>query len=148
MSDFQGPLPVPGPSVAVWEQDGPIAGEDERGRGATQALATVPQGITTVRDVPTLAAAANGYAVADTKAIRVLGRTPQRRNVVLVASVAPAVAGALVGVLNVDQSLAEAGVGLFMHHGIPVPLTTAGEIWFRAFGNGVTVTFWADIDVG
>lgn len=86
MSDVQQPLPVAGPSAAVWEQDGSVGGEDQLGHGAVKAIATTPQGIATVRNVPALAAAANSVTVAAGQTMRIVGRTPQRRRLTLLAT--------------------------------------------------------------
>jgi hypothetical protein len=44
--------------------------------------------------------------------------------------------------------MAQAGVGLIVHHGLALTLESANEIYFRASAANVTISFWSEIDVG
>ena len=56
--------------------------------------------------------------------------------------------GAQVGWLNVDQGMAEAGVGLIVCASVPIPIASSNELWFRALGVASRVSYWSEIDAG
>lgn len=153
MSDEIQQPPISGPSAQTWLQETAVGGTDVEGENAPVAVAVAPQGVGTTRTVPTLAAASNTVSVtATTGPQRVLGATPQRRRVTLVAvdaSAAPATAyGAVIGRLNVDGDMARS-VGLPLMQGVPVDLSSAGEVWAYASGAvPIAVSFWSEIDKG
>lgn len=135
-------------SSRTWEQEGPVGGEDFDGEAAPVALAVSPQGIQTTRVVPTAEATANNVGVAALSAQRILGRTPQRRRVTLIGFTAGGTVGALIGRLAVDMGMAQANVGLALLHGVPIPITSADEIWAQAGAAAIDVSYWAEIDRG
>lgn len=135
------PEPTPGASASTWEQEVPIGGEDALQNLAPRAIPVMPQGILTVRNVPSLGAAANSVAfVANDKPFRLLGRAPQRRRVTIVSTAA--------GMINVSDSMAAGGVGLPVPANVPIPISSAGEIWFAPGIAAGVAGFWAEIDQG
>lgn len=127
------------PSSQTWEQDVNIGGEDANSEPAARAAAVSVQGIANVRNVPSMAAAANKIAVVTSSATRVVGKTAQRRAITICADVD--------GYLCVDESSAQAASGMPLPADTPVTLQSAAEIWFASTGNG-TVGFWAELDLG
>lgn len=139
MSQFQ--EPPAGPSAQTWEQDVVVGGEDVNSNPAPLAVATAPQGIATVRDVPTVAAAANSRAfLASAEPFRLVGKTLQRRHITIITTAA--------GLLNVSMSMSQGQVGLPIPPNVPIPLSSASEIWFAPGAGAGVIGFWAEIDQG
>jgi len=141
--------PSPGPAASTWQQDVAVGGEDVENNPAPLAVAVSPQGITTVRDVPTIGAASNSVTVPSGLCKRIVGKTLQRRRITLVADAPGVTYGNPVGRINVEEGLALAHVGLLLRDGVPMPLASSGEIWFMADNAvDVEVSFWSEIDLG
>jgi hypothetical protein len=133
------PEPYVGPSASTWTQDTSIGGENVDSQPAPVALAVSPQGIVQVRDVPTMRAVANSYPfAASADAFRLVGETPQRRAITIIATAAVT--------LNVDQGLAQSGTGLPIPANTPVAFESAGQIWCKPGAGAGIVGFWAEID--
>jgi hypothetical protein len=131
---------------AVLEQDVPVGGADLDGRMPGAALATVPVGIATVREVPALTHNSARFAlVADGDAIRI-GRTVQRRRLVVSVS-ASATATAYV-IAGDNKQQAESGFGLEIPQGTMLVLGTAADLWFAAFGADLYVSWLQELDQG
>lgn len=129
----------PGPGASTWIQDVSVGGEDAESHPAPRAQAVSVQGIALVRNVPALEAAANAYATPAATAVHLVGATPQRRAITIIATVA--------GTLATSKDNAIAGAGLPIPANVPVPLQSAGEIWFYS-ASAATVGFWAELDRG
>jgi hypothetical protein len=129
----------PAVSARTWDQNVTAAGEDYDGHPADVALAVAPQGIQHSRNIPTIAAAANSYAIAAGDTKRLIGKVPQRRRITIVSTAA--------GFLNVDQGMAQAAIGLPVVANTQIILQSSGEIWFNATANAV-IGYWAEIDLG
>jgi hypothetical protein len=125
------------------EQDVPVGGAVD-GKLANAAVATLPQGILTVREMPALAATFGKLTLPPLSTSRI-GRHPQRRRLLL--SVRSADPDAFV-TLAESEYQASIGYGLDITPGHPpIPLHYAGELWVCAFGaSPVTVSFVAEID--
>jgi len=129
-------------SADVWEQTMPVGGEDFKGRPPARATAVTVTGIVTVREVPTLGAAAQVMVLKVGDACRVVGRTDQRRFITLCANqdmyVSPQ-----------EQPLeASSPVGLFIPANTLWQTSAAVEIWAVAATTAGQVTFWAELDQG
>jgi hypothetical protein len=147
---FQEPAAVPGQAASQWEQDVSIGGEDIHGEPAPRALAVAPQGIQTTRVVPTIAAASNTVTIAVGGCTRILGKTPQRRRVTVVAfpTAGAGTYGAKLGNCNVDENMARSN-GLGLPQGVPVPMTSSSEVWVANTSAAIMdVSYWAEIDNG
>jgi len=120
-------------------QDVSVGGEDFRSEAAPVAVAVAVQGIALVREVPPLAASANSYAVPANTTATIVGASPQRRMITIVASAA--------GVIAPSKDLADAGVGLPVPANVPIPIGSASEIYWRST-TLATVGFWAELDRG
>ncbi len=143
--------PSPGPAASTWQQDVSIGGEDINNDPAPVALAVAPQGIATVRDVPTISASSNMVTATSARSERLIGKTNQRRRITLTAlGPGATVYGAPVAVVNVDGGMTDTLTGMPLCHGVPVSLSSAGEIWFHTYAAiaSVTVGYWAEIDLG
>ncbi|MGE5827531.1 MAG: hypothetical protein ACM30G_04100 [Micromonosporaceae bacterium] len=136
--------PPAGTSSATWEQDVGVGGEDVHSEPAAKAVAVSVQGIATVRNVPSLAAATNLYQVAINSLTPLLGRSPQRRAVTIVSSVA--------GYICAGKPAGETGPagkpqGMPVPANTPVYLSTSAELYFFASAAG-EVGYLAEIDLG
>lgn len=124
---------------AVWNQDMPTGGADELGRIPGAAVAVVPVGVVTVRDVAALRATAGTYTLTINQTVRLVGRSPQRRRLLVCATADY--------MLCTDENTAQAGVGMTVTSEQPVALETAGEVWLRAVAAG-SFGFWSEYDEG
>lgn len=123
----------------VWNQDVPTGGADDAGNMPAAAVAVVPVGIVTVRDLAPLRATAGTYELASGSTVRLVGRSPQRRRLLVTSSTQY--------MLCADENTAQAAMGMTVTTDQPVELRTAGEVWLRAQGNGL-FGFWAEYDEG
>lgn len=142
MSDFDPNIPSD-----VWEQDVPVGGADSAGQLPPAAIATVPVGVQTVREVPALAHSTGAFALTDGGPALRLGRVVQRRRLVLSVSVDAATPDAYV-VAGDNQQQAASGVGLRIPQGAMLVLGTAGELWFAAFEADLTLSWLQEFDQG
>jgi hypothetical protein len=129
----------------VWEQDVPIGGADTTGELPAAAIAAVPVGVATVREVPALRHTSGAYAIPPGTAVRVLGRVPQRRAWYVSADAGPLVLG------DTEQQ-AVSGQGYWLHAPTAphAPFRSAAEVWIANHHatDVVTVSFWAELDQG
>lgn len=126
-------------SSHVWNQDAPVGGEDIHGTPAQYAEAVSVQGIVTVRDVPTLAAAAGKLTLAANVGKRFFGMAPQRRRITVTFSAA--------GFLCLTQNDADNNNGLIMPANVPFVSHYAGEM-YAVITAGGDVSWWAELDQG
>lgn len=130
-----------GPSAETWTGDTMIGGEDSHGQPAARALAVAPQGVTLVRDMPTMRASSGKVAFAAAgEAFRLVGEAPQRRAITIIATAA--------GWLCSDQANAQASNGMPLPANTPIPLETAAQLWFKPGAALGEIGFLAEIDQG
>jgi hypothetical protein len=130
----------------VWEQDVPVGGADVDGQLPGAALATVPVGVATVRNVPTLAHTSGRFALLEGGTAQRIGRVIQRRRLIL--SVSTSVAPDAYIVAGDTQQQAEGGFGLEIPAGAMLVLGTAGELWFAAVGDDLRLSWLQEMDQG
>lgn len=129
----------------VWEQAGPVGGADVDGRIPATAKPVLPVGVQTVRVLPTL----NGNfgaltATSGGDAVRLVGRAPQRRQLVVLATSA----GAAVVTLSDNAQQAKSGYGFRLPLNLPIPLPYAGELWVASATADALVSFASLVDQG
>lgn len=129
----------------VWEQEGPQGGAVD-GQLPAAAVATVTQGVSTVREVPALRHITGRLDLTETGAPLRIGREPRRRRLVL--SVDYSAVGSAYVVAGDTEQQARAGYGLRVPPGAVLVLATAGELWWATFGADLGVTFLAELDQG
>lgn len=126
-----------------WQQQGPVGGAYD-GHSPELAVNVVAVGITTVREVPTLASA-SGTVLASAsgstgQVAQLVSYSPQRRRITI---------GAVSGSprLCSNKAQAEAGQGLPIPTGAnPICLPYAGELWVYFPTNTDGVGFFAELD--
>lgn len=131
----------------VIEQDVPVGGS-VAGDLPGKALATLPVGIVTVREVPALGLSA-GTMTLTAGSVQRLGRDPLRRRVTV--NVVPSVGADVDTVvwLGTNEQQARGAYGFALPRGRDVTFNYGGELWF-ALPSGAavpaTVTFFMEID--
>lgn len=129
----------------VWEQATPLGGADLNGLMPRTAVPVLPVGVQTVRVVPSLVATLGNVAlVSGAGAVMLVGRTPQRRHIVVWATSA----GAAVVTLSENKGQATAGYGARLPLNAPIPLPYAGDLYVATTGADAVVSFAAMIDQG
>ncbi len=134
--------PVSQVSADAWEQHGAVGGQDPQGRLPAYAEAVAVTGIVQVREVPTLAAVAQAVALTAGAPLRVTGRTPQRRFIILSSNV------------DIYVGTEENNLRATQPVGLRVPADTlfstaaAVEIWVVTGDSDGVVTFWSELDRG
>lgn len=128
----------------VAEQDVPIGGAID-GDLPRAAVAVLPAGIVTTRELPTLDVTF-GTLTIPSGSVQRLGRDPRRRRLLL--SVRPHATATAYVVISETEQQARSGYGLTVLQGQSPPgaLTYAGELWFAAVGADMQVGFCAEID--
>lgn len=128
----------------VWEQEtagGAVAGELPRA-----ALPTLPQGVTLVREAPSLRHTSGAVAQAVGAVPLALGREPRRRRILIAVRSTDATSYVVAGD---SREQAGAGFGLILPAGSLVELHTAEALYLAAFGPaGVTVSWLSELDQG
>jgi hypothetical protein len=123
-----------------WEQDVPAGGADVEGGVPRAALAVAPIGITDIRITPALDAASGQLSLAIGQSSQLVGRTPQRRRIL--------VGGTVAFTLCVTPQQAAAGGGLPVPANTIVTLTTAAPLWVQCGAAAGLVGFVAELDQG
>lgn len=142
MTDFDPAVPS-----AVWEQDVPTGGADDAGQLPGAAVATVPIGVQTVREVPTLRHTSGAVDLTTTGQPYRLGRVAQRRRLVLSVAPASATPDAYV-VAGDNEQQAAGGFGLRIPAGTVLVLGTAESMWFATFGADLNISWLQEFDQG
>lgn len=138
--DPKGPLQQPEISSDLWEQDVPVGGENLPAGRPAAADAVVPVGITVTREAPPLKAVANAIPVQNGQIIRIAGRTPQRRRILI--------SGTAAFILCTSEGEAQQGTGLSVAANMaPITITAAVDLWAQASGAGL-ITFLAEFYEG
>lgn len=131
--------------VDVLEQDVPVGGVFD-GVQPRAAIATLPVGISTVREVPALRVAAGWFPLTQTGSAQRIGKDPRRRTLHLAADPSATV-GALV-VIATTQQEAQDGYGYRLTAGSRLTISTADQLWFRPVAADIGISFLMEIDQG
>lgn len=129
-------------SADVWTQDGPVGASDSGFPEPSVMPAVAIAGLVQVRDTPSLMAITGTIpGLGEATTVHLIGASPQRRRVLISASVDIAV--------NTDRGAAQQGYGLRIPaNGAPVELRAAVDIYVHVLGESGDVTFWAEVDPG
>lgn len=130
----------------VWEQDVADGGAVDSMIPAA-AAAVVVQGVSWVRDAPTLAATFGLITVPAAGPAGRIGRNTRRRSLVLSVRPNTVTTAYVVVAENAQQALSGYGLPI-IQAAAPVRVNYAGDLYFAAFGADVQVGFIAELDQG